>query len=305
MRRRSRPVQWHGRVGSDAAAIRPSPTSPSRGSALRRLLALVGLAAAAALLSSCRVDTVVRVESDEFGSGRISISADLDRNAAEAAFAPPPVSAGDPPSTAAPVSRLQIDDLKRAGWDGPGLVRKADGSARFQLSHRFTTVEQANALLSQLGGAQGPLAGLRLGRSRSPWSTTISLSGPGDFTDGLAAFGDEQLGTLTGNGAFGLTDAEVLRQAGSDSLDNVFSLRLDARLLDAERTWSLPFGNRSPVALSASSTAWATIAGSIGAVSALAAYLLLRRAAQHGDAEVEDSRGGAETSPVLEESGKA
>ena len=219
----------------------------------------------------------VRVESDEFGAGRIAVTADLDRNAAAAVF---PLPSSPESNSAAPtdgaLGRVRIDDFRRAGWEGPGVVRNADGSARFSLFHRFTSVTEANALLRQLSGPSGPLADLQVTRNRSPWSTTISISGPGDFRSGLTSFGDEQLASLTGNGAFGVSEAEVVRQAGRESLDSVFALRVDARLLTAERSWKLPFGAATPVSLSASRTSWATIAGTAAAALALMVFVALQ-----------------------------
>ncbi len=248
--------------------------------------------AIAVCLSSCRVDMTVRVESDEFGAGRIAVRADLDRNVAAAVFPPSPsAESGSAASTEGAASRVRIDDFREAGWEGPGLVRNADGSARFSLFHRFTSVTQANALLRQLSGPSGPLADLRITRHRSPWSTTVSLSGPGDFRSGLSSFGDEQLASVTGNGAFGVSEAEVVRQAGGESLDSVFALRVDARLLTAERSWALPSGVATPVVLSASRTSWATIAGTAAAALALVAFLALQLRSNRsggGDPDADD-----------------
>lgn len=258
------------------------------------------LGAASMFLSSCRVEMTVRVESDEFGKGRIAVTADLDRDAAAAVFPQQSLTAPESGgSTEATASRVRIDDFRRAGWEGPGIVRNADGSARFSLLHRFTSVAEANALLGQLSGPNGPLADLRISRSRSPWSTTVSLTGPGDFRGGLSSFGDERLAAVTGSGAFGVSEAEVLRQAGGESLGAVFGLRVDARLLSAERSWALPPGATTPVSLSGSRTSWATIAGAVAAAFALLAFVVLQlRADRSGDDDPRDDgaaeAGGAE-----------
>ena len=232
--------------------------------------------AVAVCLSSCRVDMTVRVESDEFGAGRIAVTAELDGDVVAAVFpqsSSPETAVATPTESAA--GRVRIDDFRRAGWEGPGLVRKADGSARFSLFHRFTSVEEANTLLGQISGPSGPLADLRITRKRSPWSTSVLLSGTGDFRNGFASFGDEGLASVTGNGAFGISEAEVVRQAGADSLDSVFALRVDARLLAAERSWKLRSGVATPVFLSASRTSWATVAGTAAAVVALIVLVAL------------------------------
>lgn len=242
---------------------------------------------------------IIRVESDEFGAGRIAVTADLDRNAAAAVF--PPTSTAEPNSastTEGSTSRVRVDDFRKAGWEGPGIVRKADGSARFALVHRFTSVTEANALLEQLSGPNGPLADLHITRNRSPWATTISLSGPGDFRSGLSSFGDEQLASVTGSGAFGVSEAEVVRQAGGKSLDSLLSLRVDARLLAAERTWSLPSGVATPVSFSASRTSWATIAGAAAAALALVVFVALQLRSNRsgvGDLDADDDPAASAT----------
>lgn len=270
VRRRCGPVVLRGRPSLHRSARRVRRVFPL----LARLLVF---GTVAACLSSCRVDMTVRVESDEFGAGRIAVTADIDRNAATAVFPQPssPDSNSAAPTDGA-VGRVRIDDFRRAGWEGPGIARNADGSARFSLFHRFTSVTEANALLRQLSGPSGPLADLQVTRSRSPWSTTISISGPGDFRSGLTSFGDEQLASLTGNGAFGVSEAEVVRQAGRESLDSVFALRIDARLLTAEQSWKLPIGAATPFSLSASRTSWATIAGIAAAALALMVFVALQ-----------------------------
>ncbi len=235
---------------------------------------LIGFLGVVVVLSSCRIDMAVRVESDEFGAGRVSVTAALDRDVAAALL--PARSADGASSQPTPPDRMQLDDLRKAGWEGPGLVRNADRSAQFALSHRFSTVREANALLDQLSGPSGPLADLELQRTRSPFSTTLRLSGPGDFRAGLASFGDAQIATVTGNGPLGLGDAELIRQAGAASIDEVFALRVDAQLIDSTRTWKLPVGKATPFAMQASSTSWGTIGGGVGALGAAVTLLVLR-----------------------------
>lgn len=228
----------------------------------------------------------VKVESDELGAGRITVRAVLDVAAATAflgprgavsSSVPSSAIAGTPTTTLAPVDRLRVDDLRRSGWTGPGLVGRVDGTGVFALDHRFTTVGEANALLAQLSGPDGPFARLRLGRSRSPWATTITLIGPGDFRRGLASFGDAKLGETTGGGAFGITEAEVLRQARASKLSDVLSVRLDGQLLDRVSTWTFTPGATTPVALHARRISWAAIAAATAALLALVAFVLLRR----------------------------
>ena len=250
-------------------------------------------------VSGCRVEMVVRIDSDELGAGRISVTAELDRDVAVAVLAPSSANtiAASEAQATQPVARIQLEDVRQAGWEGPGLVRNADESARFALSHRFRNVAEANALIDQMSGARGPLAGLRLERTRTPLSTSITLSGPGNFRDGLAAFGDDQLTSATGNGPFGLTDAEVLRQSNGASLDDVFSLRLDANLIDKQKSWRLPIGSATQVRSGARSTSWATIGGGVGALGAVIALVVLQR--RSGRPSRANDDGGTEDGPSV------
>ena len=283
VRRRCGAILWRSRPSLFGSARRVCRVFPF-------VVRLLVFGTVAACLSSCRVDMTVRVESDEFGAGRIAVTADLDRNAAAAVFPQPssPESISAAPADGA-AGRVRIDDFRQAGWEGPGIVRNADGSARFSLFHRFTSVTEANALLRQLSGPNGPLADLQVTRKRSPWSTTISISGPGDFRSGLTSFGDKQLASLTGNGAFGVSEAEVVRQAGRESLDSVFALHVDARLLTAERSWQLPIGLTTPFSLSTSRTSWATIAGTAAAVLALMVFVALQLRSNRSGGEDPDA----------------
>ena len=221
------------------------------------------------LLSGCKVDVTVTIASDSLGAGRVVLDAVLDLDAASA-FAGPVGQSADR------IDRIDLADLRKAGWEGPGLQRLTTGSATFSLHHRFTTTDEANALLAQLSATDGPFGQLTLTRSRSPMFTTITLRGPGDFRRGLDAFGDAKIAALTGSGAFGLSETEVLRQTNAADINDVLMVKVMSDLVGTRATWSLPVGKATPIRSSGQQTQWATIGGAAAALATLALFVALR-----------------------------
>ena len=227
----------------------------------------------------------VTVLSDALGAGRISVDAILDRDAASAFTLPVTpttasmslTTASTPSPASVAVERLRVGDLRRAGWEGPGLQVRANGSATFSVYHRFTTVAEANKLLAQLSRRDGPFGQLTLRRQRSPLATTITLRGPGDFRQGLAAFGDAKLAQLTGSGAFGVTDAEVLRQTGAASIDGVLRITVVTDLVGSRASQKLSVGKATPLSASGRQRHWVAAGGFGAAIVTLALYVGLRR----------------------------
>ena len=224
------------------------------------------------LLSGCKVDVTVTIASDSLGAGRVVLDAVLDRDAASA-FAGP---AGQTVDRIDRIDRIDLADLRKAGWEGPGLQRRTTGTAIFSLHHRFTTADEASELLAQLSATDGPFGQLTLTRSRSPISTAITLRGPGDFRRGLEAFGDAKIAALTGSGAFGVSQTEVLRQANAANINDVLTVKVMSDLVGTRATWTLPVGKATPIRSSGQQTQWATIGGVAAAVSTLALFVALR-----------------------------
>lgn len=217
------------------------------------------------LLSGCRVDVSVTITSDSFGAGQIAVDALLDRDAST-------TFAGPVEQTA---ERIDIADLRQAGWEGPGLQRRTNGST-FSLRHRFTTVDEANGLLAQLSATDGPFGQLTLTRTRSLISTTVTLRGPGDFRRGLDAFGDAKIAALTGSGAFGLSETEVLRQTNAAHINDVLAIKVASDLVGTRAAWTLPAGKATPIRASGQQTQWATIGGAAAALATLVLLVALR-----------------------------
>ncbi len=212
----------------------------------------------------------VTVASDALGAGRVTVQALFDEEAA-AAFG------GGTPAAGIDTGRIDLGDLRTAGWETPGWKRRDNGSAQLVLSHRFTTVAEANDVLAQLSSADGPFGQLQLARTRTPIATTITLRGPGDFSKGLASFGDAQIAVLTGRGALGVSDAEIARQADVATSSDVLKVKLIANLVGSKASWDLPVGKATPIKAAGQQTSWATIGGFIAALGALGVFVALGR----------------------------
>jgi hypothetical protein len=127
------------------------------------------------LLTACHVDTTVDIAMGSDGSGKITVTAVADAGV----LAQAPGLADD----------LRFDDVKTAGWTVTGPTPSSDGGLRVELSHAFTSPEEATALLQSINGSGGPLHSATLGRAVNLSGTTITLAGSLRI-DGLGAFAD-------------------------------------------------------------------------------------------------------------------
>ena len=59
--------------------------------------------------------------------------------------------------------------------------------------HDFADADEANQVLAQLSGPDGPYEGLVITRTAGLLSTTTELKGTMDLSAGVAMFGDPQL----------------------------------------------------------------------------------------------------------------
>ncbi len=203
-------------------------------------------------LGACRVDATVAVTVAEDGSGSIEVTAVADAAVVEAA----PDLADD----------LRLDDLQQAGWIVEGPTAVDGGGLQLVLSHPFSSPAEATALLGQLSGEGGLLAGFELEQQHSLAGVSTELSGSLSFQDGLAEVADadvvEQIGgapylaTLADReipveDAFGLqlvvtAPGEVVDTDGTplESADGASTVTWEADLLGAAAT-----GTGQPVTL--------------------------------------------------------
>ncbi len=156
---------------------------------------------------------------------------------------------------------LALTDLTAAGW-ATSITPAADGSAVVRLDHEFESVSEANALLDQLSGPEGPFEGLRLSVDPSQVRDRWRFEGSLDYRAGVASFVDDGLRSVLGQS---IDDAAVEAPVA-------LTVSLPG---GTTQTWRADPGDS--VTVSASSTIWhgATIGlAVVGLTSALAALVL-------------------------------
>src|SRR5215218_4670517 len=134
----------------------------------RRLRAVLALLAVVLLSSACRVDVEVGINAETDGSGRVLVVAD--REVAEAVD----LSAG-----------VRVEDLKQAGWTIDGPDPRPDGGVQVVATKPFADADEAQKVVQELSGPDGPFQEFRLERERSFAKTTTRFSGQVDFAKGI------------------------------------------------------------------------------------------------------------------------
>lgn len=170
---------------------------------LGRLRPLIIAALAAVLLSACRVDAVVNVAVRPDGSGTITLTASADPDL----VAQTPGLAED----------LRFDDAVAAGWVVDGPTTTEAGGLTVSLSHPFSSVEEATALLQSVNGPDGPLHDVVLARTVTDDDVTTSMAGSLRVSNGLDAFADPEVLAAIGGSPY----ADDLQQAGLRPTDVV------------------------------------------------------------------------------------
>ena len=151
----------------------------------RRLISGLFAAAAALILSSCRVELNTTVNVADNGSGTITVLATADADAVRTA-----------PELA---DSLELDDIKASGWDVTMQNPAAEGGIAVTLTRPFSNTDEATMFLSQLSGDNGPLRQLSLTRTGGLNDATYVFSGKGGLPEGLTGFADtEALDVLGG-----------------------------------------------------------------------------------------------------------
>ena len=149
-----------------------------------RLVRVLVAVATCALLTSCRVDSVVTLDVDPNGSGTLAIVTTAD---AEVVAKHPNLA-----------SELSFEDAKAAGWLVSDVATTPEGAMQVRVAHNFVNPEEATALLGQLSSEFGPFKGLTLTRTGKDTDSTWNLVGQLQVNDGLKAFADPQLLTTIG-----------------------------------------------------------------------------------------------------------
>lgn len=177
----------------------------------RRLGLLAAMPVTVFLLAACQVRTEVAVDVAEDGSGVVMVSVGLDPDAMS--------------RVPGLENELRIDDLLATGWEITGPEVEIDGYTWIRATKPFATPEQADEVLAEIAGEDGPLRDFGVTRTRSFARTDYDFEGTVDFTGGLEAFADEALvATLEGQP---LGEAvEAIEERLGASLDESFSFRV-------------------------------------------------------------------------------
>ena len=156
--------------------------------------------AVAFVATACQVDTTVDIAVDDDGSGRVTVTAVLD---AEAAAKVPDLD-----------QSLLLDDVRKAGWRVVGPDRTAAGGWRVSATKPFADPSQLPAVMAELGGEGGPFRDFTLTRDDAFAKTTYRLEGTVDLSGGIDAFGDDALRQALGGTTTGRTPEQLAAEAG-------------------------------------------------------------------------------------------
>ena len=143
---------------------------------MRRFTALLIVGASLVLLSACRVDVKLDVTADQDGAGRLTITTDIDNEAATLV----PGLAED----------LRLDDLLQSGWKVEGPTQVNNGGLRVVLTYDFDSPAEANAVLLQINGPNGPLLNPSLKRTVDGRNVATTFDATLQFVGGIEAFSD-------------------------------------------------------------------------------------------------------------------
>ncbi len=255
------------------------------------------IALVAVLSAGCQTKAYVRISVEPDGSGSVVVDVYLDASAAK--------QVGDLSQI------LAVDDLKKAGWAvvgpaAPKLVAAslsdkkgsapgpADATLQVHLSHTFSNIAEANALLASLNGPDGPYKNVKLTQSASLFSRKLHVTGTVDLSKGLDAFGDKELTASLGEPL----SSVVAKSGGTVPKGEELTVALQIRPR-AGQSWSGDKGNAgvTPELVSAqtslgagpqhidvtsSSTRWGSVivVGAAALAACVVAYLLVTASAR-------------------------
>jgi len=188
---------------------------------LHRLLRPLALAVLVVLVAAaCQVQVATTVSVAADGSGTVTQAVGFDA----AALA----RVGDLRQ------QVRATDLEAAGWTVDDPVTE-DGTTWVRAHHDFADADEANLVLAQLSGPDGPYRDLVVTRTSSALSTTTEVSGTMDLSAGVAMFGDPQLTqSLGGDGSGGLV-ARIEAEEGRPA-DEMVDVAITVDLPGADET---------------------------------------------------------------------
>jgi hypothetical protein len=144
-----------------------------------RVLRTAALVAMALVVASCQATAAVDLQIQPNGQGTLSLVVTADQDMVAAA-----------PGLA---ESLSLSDAQAAGWQVSPVAPDAQGRLQVRLWHDFDTPEEANLLLSQLSGPEGPFRGMKIARDRDGGRSTWTLNGELVLDNGLSSLADAGL----------------------------------------------------------------------------------------------------------------
>jgi len=144
-----------------------------------RVLRTAALVAMALVVASCQATAAVDLQIQPNGQGTLSLVVTADQDMVTAA-----------PGLA---ESLSLSDAQAAGWQVSPVAPDGQGRLQVRLWHDFDTTEEANLLLGQLSGAEGPFRGLKITRDRDGGRSTWTLNGELVLDNGLSSLADAGL----------------------------------------------------------------------------------------------------------------
>jgi hypothetical protein len=201
-------------------------------------LRLLGLVVAVVLVAAgCQVQLQTTVKVDSDGSGTITQAVGFDA----AALA----RVGDLSQ------QLAVQDLEQAGWTVDDPVVEGD-TTWVRAHHDFGDADEANVLLAQLSGPNGPFKDLYVTRRAGLLSTTTEVTGTLDLSGGVGIFGDADLTQALGGDPSGGLVGRIEAEEGKP-VDQMVQVELAVDLPNTDESVSGTLGS-APQTLDVSST---------------------------------------------------
>ena len=189
---------------------------------IRRPLRLVSaILVVVVVAAGCQVQVATTVQVERDGSGTVTQAVGFDG----AALA----RVGDL------VQQLHVDDLEAAGWTVDDPVTEGD-TTWVRAHHAFADPDEANALLAQLSGPDGPYEDLVVTRTSGLFSTTDRAHRHhGPERRRVAMFGDPQLTETLGGDGSGAWSPEIEAEEGRP-VDEMVDVRSPSTCPGADET---------------------------------------------------------------------
>lgn len=217
------------------------------------------VAAGFVVFAGCKVDASVGLDARADGHGVVAVAVVLDKSAYNELL-----DAND---------TINVADLRTAGWQIDGPTPRADGGARIAVSHPFASPGEAERLVAQVGGKDGPFTQFHLTRRRSFLTTKTDVRATVDLHHGVDTFTDGRFRQLIGGTNVGLDQTKLEARLGGPAAD-VFAMDIAVDLPGRVRA-TRHFRLGSTTELRATSTRTNASIVALTGVSAIATFALV------------------------------